>query len=85
KNRTSTVPLATTTFNTGFIETGSILLTLAAALESLYIDNHLWPQITGNSDIDSRRLLQTPEYILILASTDLGYNYSMVFKNGKKL
>ena len=79
----SGVPLITTTFNTGFIETASIAVSLACALECLKNGKALWPQITGISDIDSRTLKDVPQYLLALASTDLGYNFALIVKTGR--
>jgi hypothetical protein len=77
------IPCVSTTFNTGYIETASILTGLACALESLKNGPVLWPQITGVSTIDSRNLTAVPEYLLALASTDLGYNYAIIFRTGQ--
>jgi 3-oxoacyl-(acyl-carrier-protein) synthase len=77
------VPCVTTTFNTGYIETASILVSLACVLENLKNAFGLWPQITGVASIDSRKLHALPEYLLALASTDLGYNYALIFKTGQ--
>jgi len=78
----ASVPLAATSFNTGYIETASILVTAAASLESLRNGDGLWPQKTGIADLDNRRLGQVPQHVLALASTDLGYNFTVVFKTG---
>lgn len=83
--RYSEVPFVTTTFNTGYIESASILVTLAAALESLQEDNKLWPQMTGVAELDGRKLQNTPEYILALGSSDVGYNFATILRNGKIL
>jgi len=74
------VPLVTTTFNTGFIESASILVSLAAALESLPAGLDLWPQRTGLPEIDSRRLVSRPQNVLALASTDVGYNFAVIVR-----
>lgn len=79
----SKTPLITTSFNTGFIETASIILSLSCALECLKSGQALWPQITGVVDIDSRKLLDAPQYLMALAATDLGYNYALVLKTGQ--
>lgn len=79
------IPLVTTSFNTGFIESTSILVSLAATLESLKRNIRLWPQITGDQDIDRRTFSSVPQYILVLASSDVGYNYVLVLKNGQAL
>lgn len=76
------LPLATTTFNTGYIESASILVSLAAALAALDTGPQLWPQRTGRAELDGRALTQAPEYLLALASTDLGYNFAVVVRRG---
>jgi 3-oxoacyl-[acyl-carrier-protein] synthase II len=76
------LPLATTTFNTGYIESASSLVSLAAALLALESGPELWPQRTGLEELDARRLTHCPEYLLALASTDLGYNFAAVLRCG---
>ena len=76
------LPLVTTTFNTGYIESASILVSLAAALEALATGGRLWPQRTGVSELDHREGRGTPEYILALASSDVGYNFAVVLRRG---
>ena len=89
------LPLVTTTFNTGYIESASILVSLAAALAAmetpagvspvgLQTPDFLWPQRTGLPELDGRKLERLPEYLLALASTDLGYNFAAVFRRGWK-
>ena len=77
-------PLVTTTFNTGYIEATSILVTLAAALTAMEHGAELWPQRTGVKDLDRRALVAPPEYILALGGTDLGYNFAAVLARGWK-
>ncbi len=84
-SRYSSIPFAATTFNTGYIESASILVSLAATLESLNDTNTLWPQITGISDLDNRILTNPPEYILVVGSSDIGYNFTAVLRNGKMM
>ncbi len=76
------VPLAATTFNTGYIETASILVGVACALAALKDGKGLWPQKTGVADIDNRTLSAPPSHVLALASTDLGYNFALVLSPG---
>jgi 3-oxoacyl-[acyl-carrier-protein] synthase II len=78
------LPLVTTTFNTGYIESASILVSLAAALEALATGGGLWPQRTGVSELDQREGCGAPEYILVLASSDVGYNFAVVLRKGWK-
>jgi 3-oxoacyl-[acyl-carrier-protein] synthase II len=76
------LPMVTTTFNTGYIESASILVSLAAALEALESGSGFWPQRTGLRELDSRAPDPSPAYLLALASTDLGYNFAAVFRRG---
>ena len=82
--RFTQLPLVTTTFNTGYIESVSILVSLASALAALDAGTELWPQRTGLPELDNRRLTASPEYILALASTDVGYNFAAVLRRGWK-
>jgi 3-oxoacyl-[acyl-carrier-protein] synthase II len=77
-------PLVTTTFNTGYIESASILVGLGAALTALDMGVELWPQRTGMPELDQRHLAALPDYILALASTDFGYNFAAVLRRGWK-
>lgn len=76
------VPLAATSFNTGYIETASILVAAAAAIESLRQDSALWPQKTGIAELDNWHLSSVPQYVMALASSDLGYNFAVILKTG---
>ena len=76
------LPLVTTTFNTGYIESASILVSLASTLAALDAGTELWPQRTGRPELDNRPLAAPPEFILALASTDFGYNFAAVLRRG---
>jgi 3-oxoacyl-[acyl-carrier-protein] synthase II len=76
------VPLVGTTFNTGYIETASVLVAASCALAALRQGIELWPQRSGMPAIDDKSLSSSPTNILVLASTDLGYNFVMVLKKG---
>ncbi len=78
------LPLVTATFNTGYIEAASILVSLAAALAALADGPELWPQRTGLAELDQRVLRARPEYILALGGTDFGYNFATVLRRGWK-
>jgi 3-oxoacyl-(acyl-carrier-protein) synthase len=80
--RTTRLPLITTTLNTGYIESASILVSVAAVLEALRSGSGFWPQLTGIKEIDAVDCSEKPGYILVLASTDIGYNFSAVLRNG---
>jgi hypothetical protein len=82
--RFAQIPLVTTTFNTGYIESASILVSLASTLAALDAGTELWPQRTGVPELDNRTLTAPPEYILVLASTDFGYNFTAVLRPGCK-
>jgi 3-oxoacyl-[acyl-carrier-protein] synthase II len=82
--RFAQLPLVTTTFNTGYIESASILVSLASALAALDAGTELWPQRTGRPELDNRPLAAPPEFILALASTDFGYNFAAVLRRGWK-
>jgi 3-oxoacyl-[acyl-carrier-protein] synthase II len=78
------LPLVTTTFNTGYIEAASILVSLAATLAALENGTELWPQRTGLAELDGRVLSTPPEYLLALGGTDFGYNFAVVLRRGWK-
>ena len=78
--RAKSVPLATTTFNTGFIESASILVSLGAVLESLRNGIGLWPQLTGVTELDNRRLTAAPRVILACAGSDVGMYFAALVR-----
>ncbi|MBD3391260.1 MAG: radical SAM protein [Chitinivibrionales bacterium] len=80
--RDGAVPLVTTTFNTGYIESASILVSLGAVLAALEDGAGLWPQKTGVPGLDQRDFPPHPRHILALASTDVGYNFAVVLRSG---
>ncbi|MBT3193777.1 MAG: radical SAM protein [Verrucomicrobia bacterium] len=83
-DRAGTVPLVTTTFNTGHIAATSILVSLVSALHALREGGtELWPQISGLPEIDDRTLEQPPRCILVLAGSELGYNFATVLRMGE--
>jgi len=59
-------------------------VSVAAALEALAAGGELWPQRTGVSELDQREGRGAPEYILVLASSDVGYNFAVVLRKGWK-
>lgn len=77
------IPMVTTTFNTAYIESASILASIAITLESLKTGFDLWPQITGNNTLDYNKLTKSPQFILAIASSDVGYNFAALLKNGQ--
>jgi 3-oxoacyl-[acyl-carrier-protein] synthase II len=82
--RFAQIPLVTTTFNTGYIESASILVSLASSLAALDEGAGLWPQRTGLPELDNRVPAAPPEFILALASTDVGCNFAVVLRRGWK-
>jgi 3-oxoacyl-[acyl-carrier-protein] synthase II len=76
------VPVVTTTFNTGYIESASILVTLAAALTAIRQDGGLWPQMTGAQWLDSRAPAGPIRNIIALGSSDIGTNSALVLRAG---
>ncbi len=80
--RFADLPLAGSTFTTGFIESASILVSLAATLQALREGTDLWPQRTGLADLDGRTLNAAPRLVMAVASSDVGYNFSVVLRNG---
>ncbi|MCK6501028.1 MAG: hypothetical protein L6Q38_16235, partial [Nitrospira sp.] len=76
------LPVVTTTFNTGYIESASIVVSIAAALESIAQNQDLWPQLTGLPDLDQRPCRLAADGILALGSSDVGYNFALVLRRG---
>ena len=74
----SKVPFYTTTFNTGYIETASLLISLGSVLYAGYHGLPLWPQRTGMADLDGRTVDALPRYLLAVGSSDLGYSFALV-------
>ncbi|MDP8266551.1 MAG: beta-ketoacyl synthase N-terminal-like domain-containing protein [Candidatus Aceula meridiana] len=83
-SRYDEVPLVTTTFNTGYIESASIMVTLACVLTCLKEGKALWPQLTGVDEIDNKILARDPRNILVLGSSDVGYNFAVIIKPNKQ-
>jgi 3-oxoacyl-[acyl-carrier-protein] synthase II len=78
----ATTPLLTTSFNTGYIESASIVLSLACLLGVLHDGAGPWPERTGVPALDARTWPAKIRHVLALASTDLGYNYALVVRVG---
>ncbi|MBL9139098.1 MAG: cobalamin-dependent protein [Verrucomicrobiales bacterium] len=76
------IPIVTTTFNTGYIESASILVSLGAALENIARDQDLWPQRTGVPELDQRPRRPAADGILAVGSSDVGYNFAVVLRRG---
>lgn len=82
--RYNEIPFITTTFNTGYIESASVMVTLACVLTCLKTGIELWPQMTGLIEIDHKTLKKYPRNILVLGSSDVGYNFAVVIKPNKQ-
>jgi 3-oxoacyl-[acyl-carrier-protein] synthase II len=78
------IPLLTTTFNTGYLESASILVSLAATLAALEdkTSNPSWPQRTGLPELDQRPARGRPRIVVALATSDFGYNFAAVLRPG---
>ena len=76
------IPLLTSTFNTGYLESASLLASAAIALEAV-AEGNLWKQMTGNPDLDSRNIAVLPKNILLVGSSDVGYNFSAIIRAGE--
>ncbi len=72
------VPMATTVFNTGYMETASSLFSLACALYSYARGGCLWRQLTGVEGFDGAVFPKNPKHILALANSFTGANYAVV-------
>jgi 3-oxoacyl-(acyl-carrier-protein) synthase len=79
-NRYESIPMITTTFNTGYIESASSVFTLGCVLYALKKGDGTWPQITGLSGIDERSVSGKPRHLLVAASSDIGYNFATIIK-----
>jgi 3-oxoacyl-[acyl-carrier-protein] synthase II len=73
------IPLITTTFNTGYIESASILASLGLTLETFQRKKLVWNQLTGIQSIDQRPFCRDIKHLLAVGSSDTGYNYAAVF------
>jgi 3-oxoacyl-(acyl-carrier-protein) synthase len=82
-HRYDDVPMVTTTFNTGYLESASAMVTLSCVLSALGQGHDLWPQLTGIREIDRKALDKDPQHILVIASSDVGYNFAVVVKPEK--
>lgn len=71
-------PMSTSVFNTGYIESSSLLISLGAVLKALQLNIALSKQKTGIAEIDNANVAQNPKRILCIASSFSGNNYAMV-------
>lgn len=72
------LPMVTTVFNTGYVETSSSLLTLACVLKALSEGEQLWPQRSGVKALDDVPVPENPKRILCVASSHIGNNYAAI-------
>ncbi len=82
-NSASHIPLFTNTFNTGYIETASLLMCVGLVLRSLDRGIPVWKQKTGITDIDRRKMEKKPRYIMSIGSSDVGYNFVTIIATGE--
>jgi hypothetical protein len=71
----NTIPVLTTTFNTGYIESASLLLSTAALLRSIKSGKEVWPQKYRVDEIDKIKIITT-RFVLVAGSSDVGYNFA---------
>lgn len=76
------IAMVTTSFNTGFIESASILVSLGAALRTLERGGEFWPQRTGVPELDRRGHGAGSDYVLAVGTSDFGYNFAVVLRKG---
>ncbi|MBN1309612.1 MAG: radical SAM protein [Chitinispirillaceae bacterium] len=76
------IPFITTVFNTGYIESASVLVSLSAALSSLTEQRGIWPQMTGIPQIDTTVVGKDPRVILAVGSSDTGYSHAVLVRRG---
>jgi 3-oxoacyl-(acyl-carrier-protein) synthase len=74
-DRMNTIPVLTTTFNTGYIESASLLLSTAALLRSIKSGKEVWPQKYRVDEIDKIKIITT-RFVLVAGSSDVGYNFA---------
>lgn len=72
------VPMVTSVFNTGYMETASSLHSLVSVLETLASGEKFWPQRMGMWQFDDAPKPENPKKILCLASSHIGNNYAVV-------
>jgi 3-oxoacyl-(acyl-carrier-protein) synthase len=74
------VAMLDTSFTTGYIEGASTTMALTATLELIKRGESLWSSKTGIEDIDNRKVPTKIRNILVVGSSDIGYNFSLVVK-----
>jgi len=82
-SKASHIPLITSTFNTGYIETASLLMSIGLVLRSIDKGIPVWKQNTGVQEIDGRNVEKKPRYIMSIGSSDVGYNFAAVIATGE--
>ena len=73
------VPMLTSVFNTGKIESSSALHGLICALACIKNGMSYWDSKTGIKEIDNIRMEKIPDKILCISSGNTGNNYAAVF------
>lgn len=75
--RTDTIPFVTSVFHTGLMEAASGVATLAGVLHCWHRKISIWPQLTGLAEFDNRPLPTEPVNVLVLATSELGFNLAL--------
>jgi 3-oxoacyl-[acyl-carrier-protein] synthase II len=68
------IPMVTSVFHTGLMESASGIATLAAVLTCWKLRAPLWPSICGYESIDRCPLPSSPVKILLIVSSEIGFN-----------
>jgi 3-oxoacyl-(acyl-carrier-protein) synthase len=85
RNHFAAIPFYTTTFNTGYIESASAMVTLGMLLYGLSAKKELWPQKTGMPEFDGRKAGRPIRRILVAGSSDLGYSFALALDTKPEL
>jgi 3-oxoacyl-[acyl-carrier-protein] synthase II len=72
------VAMLDTSYTTGYVEGTSTTMALAAALEAIKDGKGLWNSRTGITEIDEIETPKEVKNILVVGSSDVGYNFSLV-------
>ena len=76
-DRADVIPFVTSVFHTGLMEAASGVATLAGMLHCWRQGMPLWPQLTGMNEFDERPMPVSPVNVLILVTSDLGFNLAL--------
>ncbi len=73
-----TIPIITTSFNTGFMETSSSLHSLLCLLETIRRGKPIWKQHYGVEKLEQVNFAREPKNILAIGSSFTGANYATI-------